>query len=211
MAKKSADSSEVYNIVALCFTDKSTGQKVAKEVRSQQKLEGYKVIAEAVVEVDEKGKPHIHEPGRGGFGGTVGVVAGGLLGLIGGPAGLLAWAVAGGVIGGVAGHYAGRMIPAADLEELGRQMSPNSSAFLALVEDTEAEKVIDQMKGYNAKVVTLTVGDEASQTISTAISADITVPATVEVVSDSTNSIAKDDSSSTTTNSTTTEASEKSS
>jgi uncharacterized membrane protein len=174
--KKKTDGSQVYNIVALCFADRATGQEVAKAVRSEQKLAGYKVVAEAVVEVDAKGKTHIHEPGRGGLGGGIGAAAGGLLGLIGGPAGLLAWAVAGGVVGGIAGHYMGRAIPAKDLEKLGKQMKPDSSAFLALVEDTDTEKVIDEMKGYKANVVTLTIADEASGTVEMAVAADVTVP-----------------------------------
>ena len=54
-------------------------------------------------EQDEKGKVHIHEPGHGGLGAAAGVVAGGLLGLIGGPVGVVR-AVGGGVVGGVAGQ-----------------------------------------------------------------------------------------------------------
>ena len=53
------------------------------------------------------------------MGGTVGAVTGGLLGLIGGPVGVLAWAVGGAVVGGVAGHYMGRPISKGDLQEIG--------------------------------------------------------------------------------------------
>jgi uncharacterized membrane protein len=170
------DQAAVYHILAFCFANKNTADQVAKEVRQNQKLANYKVVAEAVVEVDEKGKTHVHEPGKGGVGTTIGLVTGGLLGLIGGPAGLLAWTVAGGVIGGVAGKFGGRLIPVKDLKALGEQMDPNSSAFLALVEDTYAENVITDMQGYNANVVTLTVGDEASGEIAAAVSADIDAP-----------------------------------
>ncbi len=41
-------------------------------------------------------------------------------------------------------------------------MQSDTSAFLLLVEDVESEVVIDKMKGFNANVVTLTVGDELS-------------------------------------------------
>lgn len=174
MAKKSTGGNEVYNIVALCFADRKTASMVAKEVRSQQKLAGYKVVVEAVVEVDEKGKTHIHEPGKGGVGGSAGAVAGAALGLIGGPAGLLAWTVAGAAIGGISGHYLGQLIPKKDLEELAKEMKPNSSAYLALVEDKFAEAVADELKGYKAKVVTLTVADEASQSVAIAVAADVT-------------------------------------
>ena len=165
--------SAIYNILAFCFADKNRANEVAKEVRKSQKLEHYRVVAEAVVEVDAKGKSHVHEPGKGGWGTTIGAATGGLLALIGGPAGLLAWAVAGGVIGGLAGKYLGRAIPAKDLKALGDQMQPNSSAFLAIVEDVDAENVLNDMAGYEANVITLIVGDELSGQIAAALAADV--------------------------------------
>jgi uncharacterized membrane protein len=135
---------------------------------------GYRIVANAVVEVDHKGKAHIHEGGHGGRGAMGGAAAGGLQGLIGGPAGLLAWAVAGGVIGGFAGKYGGRAIPKADLEKLSAQMKPNTSAILVIIEDKGAEQLINQMAPYQAQVVTLTVGDETSGAIAQAVAADVT-------------------------------------
>jgi uncharacterized membrane protein len=178
VAKKNSSASSVYHIIALCFADRSKGERVAKDVKSQQKLQGYKVVGYAVVEVDEKGKSHIHEPGHGGIGSGAGAVVGGLLGLVGGPAGLLAWTVAGAAVGGISGHYMGRLVPEKDLKELASHMQPNSSAFLALVEDTDTEKVIDALDGYQANIVTLTVGDEASGTLGVAVAADITASGT---------------------------------
>jgi len=154
--------SAVYNILAFTFVGQDTANQTVKEIKSSGLLDDYAIVAQAVVEQDAKGKVHIHEPGRGGVGATVGAVAGGLLGLIGGPAGLLAWAVAGGVVGGVAGKYLGRPIKKGDLQEIGEAMSPDSSAFLLLLEDIYSEDVVDSLKGYKADVVTLTVGDELS-------------------------------------------------
>jgi uncharacterized membrane protein len=124
------------------------------------------------VEQDEKGKIHTHEPGHGTFGAVVGAIGGGLLGLIGGPAGLLAWTVGAAAVGGAAGKYLGRPFSKGDLEEIGAAMSPDTSAFLLLVEDIYGEAVIDSMKGYNANVVTLTVGDELSGQIASYVSAE---------------------------------------
>lgn len=170
----------VYNVIAFVFADRTTAKQVSSEVSSlkgEAADAGYKIVANAVVDMDEKGKAHIHEGGRGGVGATTGAVIGGLLGLIGGPAGLLAWAVAGGVIGGFAGHYAGRVIPKEDLDELAAQMKPNTSAILVIVEDKDSEALLDSMKGYNAQVVTLTVGSEVSGEIAQAVAVDATGPA----------------------------------
>ena len=157
-----SSSSAVYNILAFVFADQQTAGETVNALKDSDALEGYEIDAQAVVEQDENGKVHIHQPGRGGVGGTIGAVTGGLLGLIGGPAGVLALSAAGAAIGGVAGHYLGQSIPKEDLEELGAALSPDTSAMLLLLEDTYSEGVVNDMSGYNANVVTLTMGSELS-------------------------------------------------
>ena len=174
----------VYNIVAFVFADPKKARVVYDEVqasKSEAKEQGYKIVANAVVEMDDKGKAHIHEGGHGGWGAAGGVAVGGLLGLIGGPVGLLAWAVAGGVIGGFAGKIGGRAIPKADLEKLSAQMKPNTSAILVIIEDKSAENLINRMSPYKAQVVTLTVGDETSGEIAQAVAVGVTGPAPAAV------------------------------
>ena len=85
-------------------------------MKASARLDRYRLLAEAVVEQDATGYVHIHEPGRAGAGTVAGLVTGGLLRLVGGPAGLLVWAVGGGVLGGVAGTYLGRPIPEVELQ-----------------------------------------------------------------------------------------------
>jgi uncharacterized membrane protein len=170
-------SGKVYHIVMFSFADTRSADEAVKEIKAEQKTEGYKVVAEAVVIREADGSVHIHEPGRGGVGGTIGAVAGGLLGLLGGPVGVLALAAAGGVAGGVAGHFIGRSIPAEDLKKAGESLPPNTSAFMVLVEDIESETLIRDLAIPNANVVTLTVGDELSGVIVSAIDAEAGVAA----------------------------------
>ena len=162
MSKKDEGQGAVYNIVAFNFDGKDTAKQTLKEAKKSGALEGYVIVVEAIVEQDEKGKVHLHEPGHGILGGSVGAVGGGLLGLIGGPAGLLAWTVGGAVVGGAAGKYLGRPISKGDLKEIGTAMTPDTSAILLMLEDAETEDVVKGMSGYSANVVTLTVGDELS-------------------------------------------------
>lgn len=169
--------SSIYHIVMFSFAGQDTADQIVKQIRSEQKLGGYKILAQGVAEKDEKGAVHFHEPGKGGVGATVGVVAGGLLSLIGGPVGLLAWAVAGGVTGGLIGKYGFRPIDPEQLKAMGEALPLNSSAFLVLIEDKEAEGIIDSMQGYNAQVVTMTIGDQMSGEIAQAVSSEITMPA----------------------------------
>ncbi len=169
--------SSIYDILVFSFADTHTADEVVNELKASQKLGGYKVVAEAVVIREADGSVHIHEPGEGGKGATIGAVVGGAIGLLGGPLGVLWLAAAGGALGGVAGHFAGRSIPADDLNKIGEQLQPNSSAFLALVEDTDAEAVVNSMSGIQANVVTVTLGDELSGTVAQAVEADVSVAA----------------------------------
>ncbi|MGB7116692.1 MAG: DUF1269 domain-containing protein [Anaerolineales bacterium] len=157
----SNDSSAVYKILAFNFDGQDTANQTVKDIKSSGALDGYEIVAQAIVEQDPKGKVHIHEPGHGVWGAVIGGAVGGLLGLIGGPVGVLALAASGAAVGGVAGHL-DRAIPKDDLEEIGDAMSPDSSAFLLLLEDTYSEDAVNSMSGYSANVVTLTVGDELS-------------------------------------------------
>ena len=166
------DKSAVYNIVGFVFDGKDAASQNLKAIKHDGTLDGYKIKVQAVVEQDENGKVHIHEPGHGAWGAAMGGAGVGALSLIGGPAGLLAWTLGGALVGGMAGKHWGKPIAKGDLEELGSAMTPNSSALMLVLEDKDTEKVIKDLKGYNAQVVTLTLGDELSGEIDQLVAAD---------------------------------------
>lgn len=171
---KDDNGSEVYNIVALTFLGEDAAKQNLKTMKSSGVLDGYKIQAECLVSQDDKGKVHIHEPGKGGWGAATGAAVGGLLGLLGGPAAVLALGASGAVIGGAAGHYWGRVVPKQDLEELGTELVPNTSALLLLLEDKETEGLVNDVQGYDANIVTLTVGDQLSGEIANFASGYVT-------------------------------------
>jgi uncharacterized membrane protein len=164
-----ANDSPVYTVLAFCFTDRATAGEVLKELKAANKLDEYHIVAAAVVEVDDKGKSHVHQHGRGGVGAAVGIMAGEALALLGGPVGLLAFAAVGGVLGGAAGHFVDRAFSKEDLAKLKDQLSPNSSALLTMAKEAETERITAGMTGYPATVVTLALGDEASSTVAQAV------------------------------------------
>lgn len=154
--------SAVYSIVAFCFDGRKTARQILKEAKKAGLLDGYAIVVQAIVERNKKGKVSVKQAGKGGLGATVGAAGGGLLALIGGPAGLLAWTVGGAVIGGIAGKHLGQPIAKGDLKELGEELWPDTSAVLLLLQDVYTEAAIDSMEGYQANVVTLTLGSELS-------------------------------------------------
>ncbi len=164
----------VYSVVAFCFDGQKTAKQIFKEAKKAGLLDGYAIVVQAIVEQNKKGKVSVKQAGKGGVGATVGAVGGGLLSLIGGPAGFLAWTVGGAVVGGVAGKYLGQPIAKGNLKQLGQALVPDSSAVLLLLEDIYAEAAVDSMSGYNAQVVTLTVGSELSGEISRFVAGAVT-------------------------------------
>jgi uncharacterized membrane protein len=171
---KPVQDDHVYHIVLFAFRGEKRAGDVLEDIERGQKMSGYRILAQAVVERNVQGKVTVHEPGRGGVGGTMGAVAGGLLGLFGGPLAVVVLAIGGGVAGGIAGHFAGRAIPAEDLRKFGDALPPDSSGLVVLAEDTEAERIVGELQGYAVDVVTVTVGDELSGELDTMLAAEMT-------------------------------------
>jgi uncharacterized membrane protein len=157
-----ANNSTPYTLLAFCFSDRSRAGEVMKELQAAKTLEENHVVAHAVVEVNERGKTHVHQHGRGGVGMAAGIMAGEALALLGGPVGLIAMAVAGGAIGGAAGHFVDRAFSKDDLAKLKAQMPPNSSALLTMAKEVETDQITAALQPYQAAVVTLVLGDEAA-------------------------------------------------
>jgi len=122
---------------------------------------------------DENGEVHFDSSGgHTAEGAAAGFLAGGLLGLIGGPVGLLAFAVGGAVVGGVAGHFhKGYSLHEEDLQELGDALQSNNSAYLLLAGSADTDKIKLSLEGYNATVIILPVGAEMCAEISAAVAA----------------------------------------
>ncbi len=126
--------------MALCFEGQRTAGNILNEAKGAELLNNADIIAQAVIEQDLKGKMYFHEPGRGGLGAAVGAVGGGLLSLVGGPVGFLAWVVGGAVVGGVSGKYLGCPIRKGELELIGEALKPDTSALLLLLEDIYSDR-----------------------------------------------------------------------
>lgn len=163
----------VYHFVAYEFAGQDRADQVIDLIRKGGRAQEYKVAAWAVVEVDEKGKPHVHQSGHGGKGTAAGAGAGFLLGLIGGPAGLLVWTLGGALLGGLAGKHLGHEFDKNKLAALATDMGANTSAIIAIVEDKAAEEMAKSMGQYDAKVVTLTMGSQLSGEIASFAAVDL--------------------------------------
>lgn len=161
------EKAQAYHIVAYEFEGRKRAKEVVDLIRKGGRANDYKVPAWAVVEVDDNGKAHVSQSGHGGVGTGVGVGVGALLGLIGGPAGLLVWALGGALIGGLAGKYMGHHFDTNELKALTVGMSANTSAIIVVVEDKQIEEMEKALDEYDAKVVTVTMGSQLSGEMAT--------------------------------------------
>lgn len=169
----SQEKPEVYHIVAFEFAGRDRADQVVDLLKKAGKSEEYKVSAWAVVEIDDKGKAHVHQSGHGGKGTAAGAGVGALLGLVGGPAGLLVWTLGGALLGGVAGKHFGHQFDTDELKALTTDMAPNTSAIIAIVENKAAEAMAKAMGQYDAKVVTLTLGSQLSGEVASYAAVDL--------------------------------------
>ncbi len=152
----------IFHLVAYQFDGRDRAGQVIDLVRKERRAAGYKVAAWAVIEVDDRGKTNVKQSGRGGMGATLGGGGAAVLSLIGGPAGLLAWALGGALLGGLAGKIIGRPFDADQLKAIGAGMEPNSSAIVVIVEDTAAQQLAAAAGLPGANVVTVTLGSQLS-------------------------------------------------
>lgn len=153
---------QAYHLVALQFAGRDRADEVVELTREGQSKYNYKVQAWAVIEVNDKGKSEVKQSGSGGKGAGIGAGTGIVLGLIGGPVGLLAWTLGGALVGGLIGKHTGQAFDKDQLKAISAGMVPNSSALIVIVEDKELEKLAAQAGDLDAKVVTLTLGDQIS-------------------------------------------------
>lgn len=158
-----ADETE-WHVPQLCIVlFRFPGVQGAHDAVRDLKAEGWHregVEADALVSHEPNGKVHVHDPGAALAGGTFGVAAATILGIVGGPWVLLAMVAAGGVLGGLVGHFAGRIIPADDLARVGEAIPRDSSAYVVLVEEQDAAKVTEVFAGRASGVLTLPVRTE---------------------------------------------------
>lgn len=175
----SEEGANVYHLVAFMFEGKDRANEVVKEIKkNKDMLEGLKVVNSVVIRRNEEGKVKFSEI-RGmstkkglGWGAGTGLV----LGIL-GSGGLLAPVLLGSAAGaGIAKHHDKKEL-SKEMQEITDAMHDDSSALLAILQDKEAEKMIDEMEGFNANVVTVTLGDEESQMVASMVAGDLEIDA----------------------------------
>jgi uncharacterized membrane protein len=162
-----------YEVLLFSFDGISTARDVLMELKAEHELEAGHVLAEALVSHQPTGKIQVHDPGAAGLGGAMGAVAGGFIAMFAGPVALPFLLVAGGLMGGVAGHLAGRVLPRADLAEVAEAMPLDTSAYVALVEHDDAQRLTEMFAARGARVVATPVDSEMAGVLGHALAEQV--------------------------------------
>lgn len=164
---------EVYRIAIVKFAGEDRAKQVVDLVKKNEKKLDIDVKSWAVVEVNEKGKMDVKQQGHGGWGAALGGGTGILLGLIGGPAGLIVWALGGALVGGLAGKYLSHQFDEDELKAVAAAMEPNTSALVLVVEDKMVEKVAEELGVEDGEILTITLADQISGEMATVAAVDV--------------------------------------
>lgn len=127
---------EGVGILVAAFPAEADGEKALNVLKEAKELKYVRFEDAALIRQDADGGVHYHETGdmSTGKGSGIGALIGGVIGILGGPIGIVAAAGAGAVIGGTVAHGdAG--FKDKSLEQLGAALKPGTSAIALTTND----------------------------------------------------------------------------
>jgi uncharacterized membrane protein len=142
-------------LVVKVFAEQGGAKLALHALEKRVKGRDLRLVSLAAVQKNAQGSAVIHESQdvTAGQGALWGAVVGGLVGLLGGPAGVVIGAAAGAATGGVTAKSIDVGFSQEFLNEVKTGLKPGSSLLLALVEESWAEKLAQELKGYEGKLL----------------------------------------------------------
>jgi len=132
-------------VMIATYEQEDSADEALKDLLTANKAGTIEIQDAAVIRKDKNGKLHIKETADPslGAGAGIGALIGGVVGLLGGPAGVVILGAAGAAVGGLAASYdAG--LKDESLEEIGDKLPSGTSAIVAVVEHVW----LDELKGH---------------------------------------------------------------
>jgi uncharacterized membrane protein len=147
------------DLVVLAFETEDGAAKMAEEIKNMQKMQLITLSDAATVVRPQNGKPKVKQAqslvGAGALGGAF---WGMLIGLL----FFMPWLglVAGAIGGAIGGKFTDIGIDDNFIKEVGNTIEPGHSALFLMVEDWTEDKVLDNLKEYNATVLQTSLSEE---------------------------------------------------
>jgi len=156
------------NLVAIAYDDVAQAQQVTDTLGHLMKEHSIELEDVVIVEHRSNGKIKLHQPSMAGFGAASGALWGGLIGLI------FLMPLFGMAIGAASGAAAGKLTDAGVddnfMKELGSQLTPGSSAVIALVRRVTLDKVLENIR-IPGHIIQTSLDNEAEERLAEALAA----------------------------------------
>lgn len=151
------------------FDQESQASETLKQLKALAKAGDISILNAAVLKKDDHGKFSVRETQdvNAKQGAAFGAVAGGLIGLLAGPAGAIAGAAAGAAAGGFAAEKIDMGFDNTTLKQFSDDLQPNSSAIIALVEQSICEEVLTTLLQTSSDVFHQSLTEEVINHIET--------------------------------------------
>ena len=146
-------------IMVAAFTEEEAGEEALKALKNARSQKQIYFEDAAVIRQDADGEVHYHETGdvTTGKGAGFGAIVGGVIGILGGPAGIAIGAGAGALVGGLSAKGdAG--FDDKSLEQFGAALKPGTSAVMLVTSDAFLRAVQEQTGEAERRVSVASLG-----------------------------------------------------
>lgn len=147
-------------VVVAAFPDVESGDEALKTFKEAKELKYIYFEDAAVIRQDADGGVHYHETDdmSTGKGSGIGALIGGVIGILGGPAGVVIGAGAGAIVGGAAAHGDAGFNDES-LEQLGVALKPGSSALALLANEKQLKSLREQVSDADIRTAVAELSD----------------------------------------------------
>ncbi len=142
-----------YVVVLAVFDTDEAGIEAYKELRKAEKDKKIDLENSVIVSKDDDGKIHIKEEAETtGKGAGIGALVGGALGILAGPAGVIAFGALGAAVGGLSAKLDDVGFNDARLKKLGNRLQPDKAAIVIVTEGKYSDKLTEELEVRGATV-----------------------------------------------------------
>ncbi len=146
-------------VLLACFDGRKGASNARGALVKDVRAAGGNEIDDVVLKVDAKRRARVHDPHRVLAGTLTAAVTWGLFGLVaaGDLRSTVIWAVLGAVCGGLFAYTSEHILTKSDLEVVGKQLTPNSSALVAFIETADDQAVLEATSKHAAVTSTAVI------------------------------------------------------
>ena len=155
----------IFAVIVAEFQDEKAADLVLMNLKAEQKKKAFTIKDAAIIQKDPSGKLRVKETADSGSGkgAGIGLLAGGAIGLIGGPVGLILWGATGALAGGVAAKLHDSGIKNDELRKIGDELQPGGSALVVVLDPNWTSIIEQELTAAGAQVSTVGLAAEIAE------------------------------------------------